>query len=118
MALKNYRELAVWQRAMDLTVGVYALTEQFPRKEQFGLAGQTQRAAVSVSADIAEGYGRDHRGDYLHHLSIASGSLCELETHLILAGKLGYITRDAVRPAWDLCQQVGKMLGQMRRTLK
>jgi four helix bundle protein len=103
---------------MDLVVEVYSLTNPFPRKVQHGLMGQAQRAAVSVPANIAEGYGRDHRGDYLHHLSIANGSLCELETHLILAGRLGYITREAVRPAWDLCQRMGKMLSRMRSKLK
>lgn len=110
MSLKSYRDLEVWQKAMDLTELVYAITKQYPSDERFGLTSQSRKAAVSVPSNIAEGYGRTHRGDYLKFLSNARGSLCELETQLILAGRLKFATREAIIPAWSLCQQIGKML--------
>ena len=67
------------------------VTKQFPQNELYGLASQIQRAAVSIPANTAEGHGREHLGDYLHHLSIANGSSMELETHFMLAGRLGYL---------------------------
>ena len=115
---KTYRELEVWKKAMDLAVAVYGLTEQFPKKELYGLTSQMQRAAVSVPANIAEGYGRVHRGDYLHHLSIARGSLAELETHITLAVRLGFVPRDTATPIWNMTQDVGKMLSRIISTLQ
>jgi four helix bundle protein len=82
------------------------------------LRDQAQRAAVSIPANIAEGYGRQHRGEYLQHLGIAQGSLCELETHLIVAGRLKFISRDAAKKPWELSQRVGQMLTKLRRSLK
>lgn len=110
VSLKSYRELEVWQKAMDLTELVYAITKQYPSDERFGLTSQSRKAAVSVPSNIAEGYGRTHRGDYLKFLSNARGSLCELETQLILAVRLKFVTREEVVPAWNLCQQIGRML--------
>ncbi len=118
MPLKTYRDLDVWQRAVDLVEAVYVLTRGFPDTERFGLASQMQRAAVSVPANIAEGYGRSHRGDYLHQLSIARGSLMELETHLTIAVRLKLVTRDQAVGVWDLAQQVGQMLNKLIRSLK
>jgi four helix bundle protein len=118
MALKTYRELEVWQKAMDLVVAVYRLSGDFPPQERYGLASQIQRAAVSIPANIAEGYGRSHRGDYLHHLSIARGSLAELETHLTLVVRLGFLDREAVLEIWELTQEVGRMLTGMTQSLK
>jgi four helix bundle protein len=116
--MKNYRELEVWKRAMDMVVAVYGLTEEFPAQERYGLASQMQRAAVSVPANIAEGYGRLHRGDYLHHLSIARGSLAELETHLTLAVRLDFVERERATGVWGMTQEVGKMLSSMIRSLQ
>lgn len=118
MAMKTYRELEVWQKAMDLVEAVYRLTAAFPPGERFGLASQVQRAAVSVPANIAEGYGRDHRKEYLRHLSIAKGSLMEVETHLTIAVRLGFLTREQTLPAWQLAQQVGRMLTKLSAALK
>lgn len=113
MSLKSYRDLQVWQLAMDLTELVYAITKEYPSDERFGLVSQSRKSAVSVPSNIAEGYGRTHRGDYLKFLSNARGSLCELETQLILAVRLKFVTREAVIPAWKVCQQIGKMLRRM-----
>lgn len=113
MSLKSYRDLEVWKKAMDLTELVYGITAGYPKDERFGLVRQSREAAVSVPSNIAEGYGHTHRGDYLKFLSNARGSLCELETQLILAVRLKFVTREAVIPAWNLCQQIGKMLLRM-----
>src|SRR5918999_1795241 len=94
--MKGFRELRVWQAAMDLVDEIYRATESFPKHELFGLAGQMQRAAVSVVANIAEGHGRSHLGEYLHHLSIARGSLCELDALIEVAGRRSYL-KDADR---------------------
>ena len=118
MAIKNYRGLDVWNRSMDLVIEIYFLTKKFPGDERFGLITQMQRSAVSIPSNIAEGYGRSHRGDYLHHLSMSSGSLCELETQLIIAGRLKYISQSDAKKAWGLCQETGKMLVSMQRVLK
>lgn len=116
--MKTYRELDVWKKAMDMVVAVYNMTAAFPEKERCGLTSQIQRAAVSIPANIAEGYGRVHRGDYLHHLSIARGSLAELETHNTIAVRLGFVPREQAVPVWDMTQEIGKMLTTMIRTLQ
>ena len=88
MTVSSYRDLRVWQKAMDLVVTSYEVTKQFPQTELYGLVSQIQRAVVSIPANIAEGHGREHLGDYIHHLSMANGSLIELETHFLLAERL------------------------------
>jgi four helix bundle protein len=87
----KYSELLVWQKAMDLVSSTYRLAASFPDGEKFGLIGQLQRAAVSMPANIAEGHGRKSTKAYLHHLSIANGSLMELETLIRIAARLGYV---------------------------
>ncbi|HEY3319507.1 MAG TPA: four helix bundle protein [Planctomycetota bacterium] len=94
MALQSYRDLLVWQKAMDLVVSIYTLSRSFPNDERFGLTSQIRRASISVPSNIAEGYGRSHRGEYLHHLSIARGSLMEVETDLLAAVRLAFVTRE------------------------
>src|SRR5579859_2670583 len=118
MAIKSYRDLKVWEKAMDLVSESYKLTKVFPKTEIFGLTSQLQRAAVSVPANIAEGHGREHLGDYLHHLSIANGSLMELETDLLLSVKLSYIPMSQVEPVLRIASEVGRMLAGLVRSLK
>lgn len=118
MSLKSYRDLNVWHKAMDLAVAVYRLTDEFPREEKYGIRSQIQRAAVSVPSNISKGYERKRIGEYLHHLSIARGSLAEAETLLTLAVRLGYIEREQAVEVWRLMQEVGKMLGQIVRLLE
>ncbi len=80
VSVKSYRDLETWQKAMDLVQEIYLETKSFPKEETYGLSGQMRRAAVSIPSNIAEGQGRDSTKEFLHHLSIAYGSLCELET--------------------------------------
>jgi four helix bundle protein len=108
--IKSYRDLLVWQKAMDLVVESYQLAKKLPHDELYGLVSQLRRAAVSVPANIAEGHGRRRLGDYLHHLSIASGSLTELETHLLIAVRLGYLQADEIKRVWEMATEVGRML--------
>jgi len=116
--LKTYQELDVRKKAIDLVEKIYVLTAGFPGEEKFGLISQMRRAAVSVPANIAEGYGRKHRGDYVHHLSMSRGSLFELETHLVLAVRLGFVTAEQTSPASGLVQDVSKMLYRLMESLQ
>jgi len=88
---RKHRELLVWQEAIELSILIYRLTESFPRSETYGLASQLRRAATSVPANIAEGSARTGTNELLHFLSFASGSLSELDTHLEIAARLGYL---------------------------
>ena len=89
--LKNYKELKVWQQSYALCLEVYRLTKEFPKEELYGLTSQARRSAVSIPSNIAEGYGRRTKPDYIRSLYIAYGSVCELETQILLSGDLGYI---------------------------
>ena len=118
MTVSSYRDLRVWQKAMDLVVTSYEVTKQFPQTELYGLVSQIQRAVVSIPANIAEGHGREHLGDYIHHLSMANGSLMELETHFLLAERLGYLKVESVNRLLDQTAEVGRMLAGLIRSLK
>ncbi len=118
MGLTTYRDLEAWQKGMELVEGLYRLSADFPGEEKFGLTSQLRRAVVSVPANIAEGYGRSHRGDYLHHLSIARGSLAEAETLLTLAVRLGFAHREEAVPAWELSQRTGQILNRLIASLR
>ena len=108
--IRSYRDLKVWQRSMALAEAAYRLTASYSREEQFGLTSQTRRAAVSIPANIAEGYGRDSRASYVNFLRIAQGSLKELETHLILASRVGLVTPESIAAMLDEADQLGRML--------
>jgi four helix bundle protein len=118
VTVNSYRDLRVWQKAMDLVVASYEVAKQFPQGELYGLVSQIQKAAVSIPANIAEGHGREHLGDYLHHLSMANGSLMELETHFLLAGRLGYLNGEPMKQLLDQTAEVGRMLAGLIRSLK
>lgn len=118
VALKTYRELEAWEASMQLAEKAYELTKRLPEAEKFGLISQLRRAAISVPANIAEGYGRVHRGDYLHHLSIAKGSLAEVETLLTLCVRLKMIDRAKMMPTWNQAQTAGKLLAALLRSLR
>lgn len=114
-AIQSYRDLRVWQSAMDLAVVAYRLTSGFPKDELFGLTSQIRRAATSVAANIAEGYGRQNKGSYIQFLRIAQGSLKELETHLILSERM--CKADAAEPLLQRCDDIGRMLVGLTRSL-
>lgn len=94
--LRTFRDLIAWQKGFALAKRVYELTRGFPREERFGLTAQIRRAAVSVPSNIAEGYNRGTRPDYIRFLWMANGSVAELETQLLLAADLGYARPDAL----------------------
>ena len=108
--IKSFRDLVVWQKAMDLVELVYAITKQFPSDERYALTSQIKRASVSVPSNIAEGYGRHSTADYIRFLQIALGSLYELQTQLVLASRLEFIEKSSIDNADRLCSEVEKML--------
>jgi len=103
---------------MALVVESYSVTRLLPKNESYGLIGQIQRAAVSIPANIAEGHGREHLGDYVRHLSFANGSLMELETHFLIAIELAYVTREQTVTAMSMASEVGRMLTGLTRKLR
>ena len=116
--MDSYRELKVWQLGIELTKEVYVLTRGFPKHETYGLASQVQRAAVSIPANIAEGHAKDSTKDFLRHISIARGSLAEVETHLILADSLGHCKDNRTARLPDKCAEERKMLSGLQRSLR
>jgi four helix bundle protein len=118
MTLKHYRELEVWQLAMDLAKECYRVTKAFPREELFGLTSQIRRAAASVPANIAEGQGRHHTKEFLNHLSMARGSLMELETHLILSQGVGLLSQGDLGNLLQVTDRVSRMMSGLRRSLQ
>src|SRR3989454_973373 len=115
---RGYRDLLGWQRAMDLVVEAYRVSAVFPAEERYSLIEQVRRAAVSVPSNIAEGHGRDHLGDYLRQLSVANGSLMELETQVLIAGRMGYLRKEDEGRILRQTGEVGKMLSGLTRALK
>ena len=116
--IHSHRDLIVWQKAMDLTVLIYRLSAKFPSNEAYRLVAQITRSAASVAANIAEGRGRATKPDFAQFVSVAKGSLMETETFLMLATRLGYLSRDQAQPALDLITEISKMLTVLRRSLR
>ena len=118
MNIRSYRDLEVWQKAMALVVECYRITKEFPRSETFGLASQLQRAASSIPANIAEGRERQYTKEFLQHLSIAYGSLAELETHLEISWRLNYIDENLLNGLLAKTAEIGRMLNGLRKSLQ
>jgi four helix bundle protein len=114
----SFRDLTVWQRAVQMTVAIYKLTEQFPKAEVFGLSSQLRRSAVSVASNIAEGYGRATQGEYVNFLGMARGSNCEIQTQLIIASELSFGDQEAWKTAESFSHEVGKMLTAIIKSLQ
>jgi len=116
--IKSHRDLIAWQKAMDLVVETYKVSRDFPKEELYGLTSQMRRAAVSVPANIAEGQGRRLSGEFIHFLGNARGSLLELDTHLEIALRLGYIEQENYQPVQDQIQEVGRILNGLLRSIE
>jgi len=115
--IKNYRDLIVWQKGMDLCEYVYRLAIKLPNEERYELSSQLRRASVSIPSNIAEGHARQSRKEYAHFLSIAQGSIAELETQLLLATRLGMLQSSDVNPVLTLSEEISRMLFVLRRKL-
>ena len=115
---RSYRDLELWQKAMDLVVECYKAAKEFPERERYGLISQMQRAAVSIPANVAEGQGRQHRPEFIQHLFIAKGSLTELETHIQIAHRLNYLDGDEEGLLLRRTAEVGRLLNGLLRFLR
>jgi len=115
--VKNYQDLIVWQKAMDVVVEVYRLTKKFPQGEFYGLTNQIRRAAISIPSNIAEGHTRNSRAEYLNFLSIAQGSRAEVETQMIISVRLGYLTSEETLPTLSLLNEINRIIGTIRQKL-
>jgi four helix bundle protein len=109
--------LLVWQKAMTLVEQVYALTKRMPVEERYGLVSQLRRAAISIPSNIAEGHGRETTKEFTHFISIARGSLAELETQIEIAVRLNMITDVESLPLIDTCDELGRILRGLRKSL-
>ena len=117
-AIESYRDLRVWQAAIELTVACYTETKSFPTSETYGLTSQIRRSSTSIAANIAEGYGRDNTGSYIQFLRIAQGSLKELETHVIIATRIGYLESSQEKFLLQRSEQIGRMLRALMRSVQ
>ena len=113
----GFRDLVVWQRAVQMTTALYRLTGEFPREEVYGLTSQLRRAGVSVASNIAEGWGRQTSGEYKHFLGMARGSNAEVQTQLVIARELGFGTNANLTLAESLSLEVARMLVALMRSI-
>jgi four helix bundle protein len=117
MDVRGFRDLRVWQAAMDLVEMTYKFSLGFPKHETYGLTSQIRRAAISIPSNIAEGHSRKHTKEYLKFLSVAQGSLAELQTQIEIAGRLGYVTTSAVSEILDYSVSLSKQLHALRNAI-
>ncbi len=110
MQIESFKDLIVWQRAMELVVYTYEKTRFFPKSEEYGLTSQIRRAVVSIPSNIAEGYGRRSTGDYIRFLQISVGSLYELQTQIEISRRLSFLKDSDYNEINALCEEVSKML--------
>ncbi|MEW9808168.1 four helix bundle protein [Mesorhizobium marinum] len=118
ITIVSYRDLLVWKAALELAVSCYELTKGFPNAETYGMTSQIRRASASIAANIAEGHGRENTGSYVQFLRVAQGSLKELETHVILSGRVGLMPEIGTNQLLDQAEEVGKMLRALIRRLQ
>jgi four helix bundle protein len=116
--IQSFRDLQIWQKSMQLTVGVYRLTRDFPREEIYELTSQMRRSAVSVPSNIAEGQERLNLGEFRQFLGVARGSNCELQTQLEIASALGFGNAEMLREVEGLSHETGKMIYAFLESLK
>ena len=115
---QGYQDLVVWQKAMELVTAVYRVTCDWPREEQYGLTSQVRRAAVAIPSNVAEGHGRSGHREFAHHVSIAYGSLCELETQLLIAERLDFSDAKATEPLMNCIADVRRLTSGLLRSLQ
>ena len=113
--IRSYRDLHVWKAAVDLAVACYALTKPFPANESYGMVTQIRRCAASIAANIAEGHGRESTPSFVKFLRIAQGSTKELETHLIIVGRVGLVPEAQIDRMLARTEEVGKMIRSLQR---
>jgi four helix bundle protein len=118
MAVRSYQDLIAWQRAMDVAQLVYEVSHACPKEELFGIVSQMRRSAVSIPSNIAEGQGRKSTKDFLRFLSIAHGSLCEMETQVTSAGRLGFLDGKQVAHVIDASAEVGRLVNGLYKSLQ
>jgi four helix bundle protein len=118
MAVRSYRELVAWQKAMDLVESVYKTTSHFPKEELYALSLQLKRASVSVASNIAEGQGRKGTKEFLHHLSIAYGSLVETETQLMIGHRLHFMTESQLNSLLQQTEEVCRLINGLSNALR
>jgi four helix bundle protein len=116
--VQNYKDLKVWQKAMDLAQRIFEITETFPSAQKYVLATQMQRCALSVPSNIAEGRNRHSENDFIYHLNIARGSLAELETQIILSQRLAYLAQPEAAHLTDAANEIARMLYGLRDSLR
>ncbi|MEI7803014.1 MAG: four helix bundle protein [Bacteroidota bacterium] len=118
MRINNYKELIVWQKAVELTVLIYSVVNNFPKEEKFGLISQVTRSSVSIPSNIAEGAGRGSKKEFSQFLSIAMGSCFEMETQLIIANKLGWIDEEKFQDLINRKDEIQKMIFGLKQSLE
>ena len=115
--VESYKDLKVWQKSMLLVKEIYKLLKFLPKEEQYALSDQMRRAVVSIPSNIAEGYGRHATNDYIRFLNIARGSKYELETQLYICVMLNYLSAEQAKPAFELLNEIGKMINALAKSL-
>lgn len=118
VTVKCYQDLEAWKKSVGLVEAVYRITENFPGKEAFGLTNQVRRAVVSIPSNIAEGSGRDHSKEFLQFLAVSRGSLREVETQLIIAEKLGYLSKSDLRGLLDKTDEISRIISGLINSIR
>lgn len=117
-SIRSYKDLIVWQKSILLVKSIYVLTDSFPNSENYILTQQVKRSAISIPSNIAEGWGRNSSDTYTHFLKIATGSLCELETQLIIAVELNFTSNEKIESSICLIEEISKMLKSLINTIE
>jgi four helix bundle protein len=116
-SIQSHRDLVAWQKAVELSLLIYRLSAKLPDYERFGLTSQLRRGAVSVASNIAEGYGRGSTSDYLRFLRVARGALFEIDTQLLIASKLSFISTEEYEEGYQSCRECGRILAGLIRSV-
>jgi four helix bundle protein len=118
MSISSFRELKVWQLGMDLAERIYLLTNTFPKSEIYGLTSQMRRSAVSITSNLAEGHGRNSTREFLQFTAISFGSICELETQLLLSHRLDYLKISELETTLSVLTETSKTIRGLQKALR